>query len=123
MFWVVTNENYITTFVLRIKDPVLPMILSGLTMNFMLYEKDYGLAIARLYRRFNLQMKVVKSSLRTQTKELPKSNLRIREAFLLRAIYVPIFCGQSVLFIVTVMFCWFVRRQQMIESTGSLSNL
>ena len=31
-----------------LKDPVLPMILSGLTMNFILYEKDYGLAIARL---------------------------------------------------------------------------
>ena len=30
------------------KDPVLPMILSGLTMNFILYENDYGLAIARL---------------------------------------------------------------------------
>ena len=27
---------------------MLPKILSGLTMNFMLYEKDYGLAIARL---------------------------------------------------------------------------
>ena len=26
-----------------VKDPVLHMILSGLTMNFMLYEKDYGL--------------------------------------------------------------------------------
>ena len=25
------------------KDPVLPMILSGLTLNFKLYEKDYGL--------------------------------------------------------------------------------
>ena len=46
-----------------LKDPVLPMTLSGLTMNFMLYEKDYGLALARLYCRFNLQMKVVKSSL------------------------------------------------------------
>ena len=33
---------------LCIRDPVLPMILSGLTMNFILYEKDYGLAIARL---------------------------------------------------------------------------
>ena len=31
-----------------LKDPVLPMILSGMTMNFILYEKDYGLAIARL---------------------------------------------------------------------------
>ena len=31
-----------------LKDLVLPMILSGLTMNFILYEKDYGLAIARL---------------------------------------------------------------------------
>ena len=31
-----------------VKDPVLPMILSGLTMNFILYEKDYGQAIARL---------------------------------------------------------------------------
>ena len=30
------------------KDPVLPMILSGLTMNFILYEKDLGLAITRL---------------------------------------------------------------------------
>ena len=26
-----------------------PMILSGLPMNFILYEKDYGLAIARLH--------------------------------------------------------------------------
>ena len=25
------------------EDPVLPIILSGLTMNFMLYQKDYGL--------------------------------------------------------------------------------
>ena len=31
-----------------LKDPVLPMILAGLTMNFILYEEDYGLAIARL---------------------------------------------------------------------------
>ena len=30
------------------KDLVLPMILPGLTMNFILYEKDCGLAIARL---------------------------------------------------------------------------
>ena len=30
------------------KDLVVPMILSGLTMNFMLYEKDYGLAIANV---------------------------------------------------------------------------
>ena len=35
--------------VLKFKDPVLLMLLSGLTMNFMLYEKDHGLAIARLY--------------------------------------------------------------------------
>ena len=46
-----------------VTDPVLPMVLSGLTMNFMLYEKDYGLVIARHYCRFNFQMKVVKSSL------------------------------------------------------------
>ena len=38
--------------VVVIKDSVLPMILSGLTMNFMLYEKDYGLAIARLHCHF-----------------------------------------------------------------------
>ena len=35
--------NFSTFF----KDLVLPMILSGLTMNFLLYEKDYDLAIAR----------------------------------------------------------------------------
>ena len=46
----------------EVKDPVLPMILSGLTMNFMLYEKDYGLAIARLHCHFNLPMNVVKLS-------------------------------------------------------------
>ena len=41
------------------KDPVLPMILSGLTMNFILYEKDDGLAIARLcICRVNFQMNV-----------------------------------------------------------------
>ena len=34
--------------VLQITDPMLPMILSGFTMNFILYEKDYGLAITRL---------------------------------------------------------------------------
>ena len=33
---------------LQVKDPVLPKILSGLTMNFILYEKDYGLAVTRL---------------------------------------------------------------------------
>ena len=35
-------------FLFIVKDPVLPMILSGLTVNFILYEEDYGLAIARL---------------------------------------------------------------------------
>ena len=60
-----------TTF---IKDPVLPMVLCGLTMNFMLYENDFGLAIARLYCRFSLQMNVVMSWLSTRTKDIPENN-------------------------------------------------
>ena len=81
---------------LSLKDLVLPMILSSLTMNIILYEKDYDL------------------------NDIPKSNSRIREAFLPRAIHPPIFCGRSTLFTVTVMFCWFVPMQRTLGSTGSL---
>ena len=62
-FTVEKHEDESGAWQQRVTEPVLPMILSGLTMNFTLCEKDYGLAIARLYCRLNLQMKVVKSSL------------------------------------------------------------
>ena len=57
------------------------MILSGLIMNFMLYEKDYGLAIARLYCRFSLQMNVVKSSFELKQNTFPKVIERLEKLF------------------------------------------
>ena len=58
---------------IKLKDPVLPMILSGLTMNFMLYEKDYGLNRKALlsFQPSNESCEVIDL---TQTKNLPKSN-------------------------------------------------
>ena len=46
-----------------LKDPVLPKILHGLTVTFILYESRFGLAIVKLYCLFNLQMNVVMPSL------------------------------------------------------------
>ena len=47
----------------NVKDPVLPKILHGLTVTFILYESRFGLAIVKLYCLFNLQMNVVMPSL------------------------------------------------------------
>ena len=54
------------------------MILSGLTINFMLYENEFGLAISRLCHLFNFQINFM-SLLLTQTKDILENNRTIRE--------------------------------------------
>ena len=70
------------------------MILSGLTMNFMLYENDYGLAIARLYCRFSPQRNVVKSSLKT----FPKVIEGLGKLFSLHLIFAHILSSKCVVY-------------------------